>query len=59
MDLVVANYNNGRFLPELVESVRAQTRLDWHLYIVDDCSTDDSAAYFDGVVWLLGQSISL
>lgn len=46
MDLVVANYNNGRFLPALVDSVRAQTHHDWHLYIVDDCSTDDSAAYF-------------
>ena len=46
MDLVVANYNNGRFLPELVESVRAQTHHDWHLYIVDDCSTDNSADYF-------------
>lgn len=46
MDLVVANYNNGRFLQALVDSVRAQTLDDWHLYIVDDCSTDDSAAYF-------------
>ena len=45
MDLVVANYNNGKFLPQLVESVRLQTSRDWQLYIVDDFSSDDSNKY--------------
>ena len=46
-DLVVANYNNGMYLPALVESLRAQTHQSWHLYIVDDCSTDNSAAFLN------------
>jgi glycosyltransferase involved in cell wall biosynthesis len=40
--IIVANYNNGRFLPDLVKSVQAQTYPDWELVIVDDCSTDNS-----------------
>ena len=40
--IIVANYNNGRFLPELVQSVQSQTYQDWELVIVDDCSTDNS-----------------
>jgi len=42
MDLIVANYNNGRFLPQLIESILKQTDQDWELYIVDDCSSDNS-----------------
>ena len=40
--IIVANYNNGRFLPELVNSVLCQTSNDWELLITDDCSTDNS-----------------
>lgn len=40
--IIVANYNNGRYLPELVDSVLSQTCTDWELVIVDDCSTDNS-----------------
>jgi len=40
--IVVANYNNGKYLPKLIETVVAQTYQDWELIIVDDCSTDDS-----------------
>ncbi len=46
-DLVVANYNNGMYLPELVKSLREQTHRLWHLYIVDDCSSDDSVLFLD------------
>lgn len=41
-DLIVANYNNGHFLQELVNSVKEQSFPHWHIYIVDDCSSDDS-----------------
>ena len=41
-DLVVANYNNGRFLSDLIKSIESQTHDNWHLHIVDDCSTDES-----------------
>lgn len=40
--VIVANYNNGRFLPDLVRSMQAQTIADWELVIADDASTDDS-----------------
>jgi glycosyltransferase involved in cell wall biosynthesis len=43
--VIVANYNNGRFLPDLVRSVQAQTIPDWELVIADDASTDDSASF--------------
>lgn len=43
--VIVANYNNGRFLPDLVRSVQAQTISDWELVIADDASTDDSESF--------------
>lgn len=42
--VVMAAKNYARFLPEAVESVRAQTFPDWELVIVDDGSTDDTPA---------------
>lgn len=42
IDIAVANYNNGRYLSELIESVSTQTDGNWHLIIVDDASTDES-----------------
>lgn len=35
-------YNHEKFLPEFVESVKAQSYSDWELIVVDDCSTDGS-----------------
>jgi len=40
--IVMANYNNGRYIRQAIESVLSQTFRDWELIIVDDCSTDDS-----------------
>jgi len=40
--IVMANYNNARYLTQAVDSVLAQTFEDWELIIVDDGSTDDS-----------------
>ena len=40
--ILIANYNNGRFLSEAVESVVAQTYPNWEVIIVDDGSTDCS-----------------
>jgi len=42
LSILVANYNNGRFLPSMLESVFAQTYTNWELIVVDDGSTDDS-----------------
>jgi len=40
--ILVANYNNGCFLSEAIESVKAQTYPLWEVIIVDDASTDNS-----------------
>jgi glycosyltransferase involved in cell wall biosynthesis len=36
--IIVANYNNEKYLPELIKSVQFQTYKNWELIIVDDCS---------------------
>jgi glycosyltransferase involved in cell wall biosynthesis len=42
VDVAVANYNNGRYLEELIESLLNQSNPNWNLIIVDDASTDNS-----------------
>ena len=44
VSIVMAAKNYGRYLPESVESVLAQTVPDWELQIIDDGSTDDTSA---------------
>ncbi len=44
VSIVALSYNHGRFLVEALDSVVAQTYVHWELVIVDDASTDDSAA---------------
>ena len=38
--VLIANYNNGRFLEEALQSVFRQTYTDWEIVLVDDGSTD-------------------
>jgi teichuronic acid biosynthesis glycosyltransferase TuaG len=38
--VVMPAYNAERFVGEEIESVLAQTLLDWELLLVNDCSTD-------------------
>lgn len=40
--IVVANYNNGKYLNQLIESIMQQTYSKWELLITDDASTDNS-----------------
>ncbi len=44
VSIVMAAKNYARFLPMAIESVLAQTFTDWELLVVDDGSTDDTAA---------------
>lgn len=40
--VIMANYNNERFIKQAVESVLAQTHADFELLFIDDCSRDNS-----------------
>lgn len=40
--ILMANYNNSKYLKEAINSLISQTYLNWELIIVDDCSTDNS-----------------
>lgn len=44
VSIVVPNYNGEAYLRETIESVQAQTFSDWEMIVVDDGSTDASAA---------------
>ena len=46
LSILIANYNNGLYLQEAIDSVLAQTYTDWEIVIVDDGSTDDSAEIY-------------
>ncbi|MDE5750575.1 MAG: glycosyltransferase [Duncaniella sp.] len=41
---VMPAYNVARFIGEAIGSILAQTCEDWELVVVDDCSTDETAA---------------
>lgn len=45
--VVTPCYNAARFLPDLIESVRAQTLSDWRHVIVNDGSTDGSGVVLE------------
>jgi glycosyltransferase involved in cell wall biosynthesis len=44
--ILIANYNNGKYLLEAVESIVNQTYLNWQIIIVDDYSTDNSSEIY-------------
>lgn len=44
--VLIANYNNGKYLMDAIESVRRQTYVNWEIILVDDCSTDNSHALY-------------
>lgn len=44
VSVIMPAYNAQRFLEQAVRSVMAQTYPDWELIIIDDCSTDATAA---------------
>jgi hypothetical protein len=47
--IVIPTFNRLSFLQRAVDSVQRQTLADWELWIVDDGSDDDTAAYCRGL----------
>lgn len=45
--ILIANYNNGCYLQEAIESILKQDYQRWEIIIVDDCSTDGSSEVYD------------
>lgn len=45
VDVIIPTRNRPGLTTEAIASVQAQTFTDWHLYVVDDASDDDSASY--------------
>jgi glycosyltransferase involved in cell wall biosynthesis len=50
VSMIVLCYNQSRFVVETLESVKSQTYRSTQLIILDDCSSDDSAAVIES--WL-------
>ena len=44
LSVIVANYNNDRFIRECLESILSQTYKDLEIIVSDDASTDNSPA---------------
>lgn len=40
--VLIANYNNGKYIQSAINSVLVQTYTNWEIIVVDDCSTDNS-----------------
>lgn len=45
--VLIANYNNGRFLQAAIDSVLAQNYSNWEVVLVDDKSTDNSFEIYE------------
>lgn len=45
--VLIANYNNGNYLLDAIDSVRVQTYTNWEIIIVDDASTDTSKDFYN------------
>lgn len=48
--IIIANYNNGQYLKECIDSIIAQTYTNWEVILVDDCSTDNSQEIYKSFV---------
>ncbi len=57
--ICIASYNRAEFLPELLDSIQAQTFTDYHIYLGYDGSTDDSAEVIADYMKGFGQAIPI
>lgn len=47
LTLAICLYNASKYLPETLECIVGQTVQDFHLMLINDCSTDDSVAVIE------------
>lgn len=47
--VLIANYNDGKYISEAIESVKTQTYTNWEIIIVDDGSSDNSMSVIKGL----------
>src|SRR5713226_2406063 len=47
LSAVMSNYNHARFLPRAINAILEQSVRPKELFIIDDCSTDDSMAVLE------------
>ena len=47
--VLMANYNNGKYIKDAINSILAQTYKNWELIIVDDASTDNSVEIVESI----------
>ena len=57
--ILMATYNGEKFLAEQIDSLLAQTCQDWHLYVHDDGSADDTLAIVRRYIRKYPEKISL
>lgn len=50
ISVVMPAYNVEKYISEAIDSVIAQSYIDWELIIVDDCSTDNTVAIVESYV---------
>lgn len=64
ISVVVPAYNQAQFLPDALESILAQTYLDYEIIVVNDGSTDETAQVIDQyksqvrVIWQENQGLA-
>lgn len=44
--ILIAQYNNGRYLHDAIDSIKAQTYTNWEVILVDDASSDNSKEFY-------------
>ena len=59
VSIVLPTFNRAAFLPHAVASIRSQTLQDWHLIVVDDGSTDNTADVLRRLAADLGTRVTI
>ncbi len=49
VSVVTPMYNASAHIGETIESVRRQSHRDWEMWVIDDCSSDDSATVVENL----------